>query len=775
LRALERETQVVPNDGGLTSIFNQTSLLVSQYQGDQEFEEIAKTIMHKAAPPAPPAPPPAPAPRAPRKSLAEILAPVKDKAVVLMAAASAASAKGAAPLIERGRKALHQPLAEIERRKLTLPLTALATILAVVGMAYIYKVFIRPSDVVPSAASVPLIVEVNPAGARYSVVDQNGTDVTESTSALKPGKYTVRASLMGYEPREVGIDVNPGGPVTARVVLPPIPPSFVLENEREGAQLLLDGQPLTAGENGNFIQKGLSDSEHKAEIAWNNYKIALSFRASRAAIPEILSFESPKDLKALAVTEFGGQVKVWRPTGVPDIMQVSLDAEAPELIGPTGQKEAATAPGAHTLNLVMDGDKRELSLNAGAGPQVLVFLAGDDYGYLAVDAGLPDIKVFIDGRERRSTRGGGTKTSRVVQLRPGEYAVRVVAPEHEPGEVKVAVEKGKVKLQKFGLKAIPQFATLVVLNGKDFSVSIDGEAPNTVSSDKSELNVAPGRKNIHITHPKYEDWSGAREFVVNEPLTIDIAKLGLKEKWSGARVAFVVTPPDAPAAIRVVERANTGSNVPFSTANPLFGKGKYTAIADAPGYKQGAEPFDIAENQQTARVEIKMERIVAPGPPLPPPPPKVFIENFDSSRNWSKGPGGSYVRKSDATTFYKGPGYGVFELVTLCKKGFFGGDCRAKVYVGYQDVVHNVSFDVKKKTVDIRGEDGTVQTKNHNQDFPEKLRLRITVQPNRVKLDAFSMGKWVTIATYDDPKVPLTKGRFGIQYADTLYDFKHTP
>lgn len=762
LRQLERDIAGAASPGDMLSIFQRTSVLAAEYAGDRDFEMLATKIKDKVEKESVPAPPPAPAaapavvePAPPQAGILDRLKPSLDKAQVRVNSLA-------------GSLKTRYDESSPEQRRL---MAAFAVILVLVGLSVAYqKKNPKPAATPPVAATlVPMQVKVEPADATFQVLDDHQSDVTHAIAGLVPGRYTVRASRPGYKPAETALDVSPPGPAVATISLMAIPSSFELQSTQDGLTVTLDGRPLTDSGGGRYGLEPLPDSEHRLDVASRGGTATLVFSNKPAAIPEIVSFES-RGLQGLAIVQFGNLVLAKRSVGPTSRVEVGFDSDAMETLGPDGAQRSFTDVAAHTVRFATaDSPEQSTSVVTGSGPRIQVIIPGRQGGYLIVDAGSPDIKLSVNGRTV-NTAAVGKSTARIVTLKPGQYTVTVERDGYEPAQIKaLVIHPGSNPRQVVTLKEIVKNATLVIQNGKDTEVIVNGQTYK-VTTDRFSITVPPGSHKIVLRRDGYDDLSVTRDFPKGQQIAFDAQVM--KKQVVPARVTFRPVPQNASLTLR---RLGSPAQIPIKDGVAELPEGSYMVSAAAPEYEDKSQPFNVQPSQTAILIDIALARKVVPVAEAPKAAASP-MQGWPQSAGWRK-QGDRYVREKNSLVIYSS-GSGTFEFTTPCKKVLgFAGDCKAEVLAGYTNRSY-ISFIITRKSIEKRvvSEDGPPirEHSEHRLQLPSELHLRITITAAKAQVLARVGGKWVLLAEHEDPKGQLTNGRFALRDVNELSGFSHT-
>jgi hypothetical protein len=644
-------------------------------------------------------------------------------------------------------------------------LAALGVAAVVLGLVLL-KVFWPKSRVVPDLRLARLEVHVEPANATFKIFDSTGKDVTRNWQRLPFGEYTIQAARPGFEPREQRYGVNVPFPTPLVLKLTPISQRFELFTTLEALNVTLDGQSTQVADGGQVAVNDLSDGEHKVEIQGRNgIRTDFVFHTTKGGIPEVLSLTASQ-VRAVAVSSFNGTLRLVKPQTSSDKVSFAIANSAEEEIAPGGSTKEGVGTGNQTLTLVHGPDRVQSPMEMTRGPKVALFLSvNENIGYVVVDLGDQNIRVEVNGKERKARKISGNRL--ILALEPNKYNVRFSKEgAYYPQEVTLNVEKGKNVPFNTPFTAIPQNGILKVRGGAGTEVKIGDGAWNRVQPDGNlSLPTPLGRQTVQVRKQGFRDWQETREFTGDKEVVLNIGELNLQVVM--ARVTFVTTP--SAATVRLPDgRTATGGSKEFSLRD-----GKYTYSAEAPGYEEFKGSFEVVNGtERTITVPALTAKTVATLPP--PPPVHKPMDGWTDKTIWVQSKDGWWSRKegSKGVILYS-KGVGTFTFTAVCKARLWG--CKVPLYVGYANAQNHVEFDVQRDKVvrKIRTNGKTSET-----SFPLKIKFgetpsfSVTVTAADATVSLLNANNYVKIASLEGSDQDLGKGKFGID-VEQITHFTH--
>jgi serine/threonine-protein kinase len=404
-----------------------------------------------------------------------------------------------------------RPGPALERPRAASILVLLGAILAMAVMGYFFKDwFFAPAKV----ASV--VVESRPAGAGIFV---NGEAKGKAPVALDLplGTYNIKASLAGYEDREVRLELteNRSYPVSfslqQKAVSQPKPGILKVESTPTGADLHIDGQP-----------QGRTPKTMELMPGWHRVLVDLAGHASyttQIQLQEGVEYSLSAELVSDSVKSTG--IASMSVESSPPGAQVFVDGQPR---GVTPQK-LEVPMGWHHVRLIMEGyevkeerlqltEPKPYQLNFDLSPTAQKPL-------LMVDSDPIGAQVYINDQYKG-------KTPLRVRLPQGRYLVRMSYPgrqewssQLELGETGEYPLKGRLTAATTSRPG-PLETSKAFLNVQSTppaaQVYVDGTLRGTTPL---KVDVPPGKHRVRITQAGYRDWEykvsvmETREYPIN--------------------------------------------------------------------------------------------------------------------------------------------------------------------------------------------------------------------------------------------------------------------
>lgn len=111
-------------------------------------------------------------------------------------------------------------------------------------------------------------VEVSPPAGASLLVDGRERRVEEGVVSLDPGPHAIELRAEGHRPQRHDVDLAPGGRLTLRAHLEPLPARVAVEPSVAAAQVTIDG--LAAGR--GRVEREVAPGEHALEISADGYE-----------------------------------------------------------------------------------------------------------------------------------------------------------------------------------------------------------------------------------------------------------------------------------------------------------------------------------------------------------------------------------------------------------------------------------------------------------------------------------------------------------------------
>ena len=295
---------------------------VAKYPDDQALRQRNAEL-------SPPTPPPAP----PVAQPAEPTPPARDlstPAVLGRQARQGAKAAGsglsrlAATLREKA-PALAEGLTKLDKKGPFVP----AVLGAGLAVLLIPLFFLFNNTEVEAEAPPPILGHVvavtsNPPGAAL-LVNGESCGASDCEVTLEPGTHFAEATLAGYHPTMVSLEVGADGvsePIL--LTLPTRPPTIRVSSDLTNGTVELDGEVLGELEEGEFEQQisDLPSGEHTLTIKGSGTTTEMIFTMEPASLPALVGTPETREVRALVVAGFGSTARLY---GDQEISAVQLD------------------------------------------------------------------------------------------------------------------------------------------------------------------------------------------------------------------------------------------------------------------------------------------------------------------------------------------------------------------------------------------------------------------------------------------------------------------
>ncbi len=399
----------------------------------------------------------------------------------------------------------------------------------------------------PATASINVSSE--PAGAQVYVNHQLRGTSPLVIDALKAGTYLVTLSKPGFEDYHKTVDLNDGIHFPVQAELEAMRGLLLVQSAPAGAEVSIDGAsfgvtPLLA----TTIRLGV----HRVRIA------ATGFQPKEVEVE--LTDRSPRKI-ALDLASDSGTLEV---TSEPDGAEVLLDG-IPR--GPAPCTVDRITVGDHELSVRLNGyveAKQTIRLAAGETQSMNIALE-------PLPAALQIVSIPDGARVYINNQFQGETPHSILDIKPGEYRVRVEKAGHDPQARTVALGRGERKVEEFRLSSNtgrlelttePSDVTVLV-NGRKVGVTAakDGETTNVSALFPVEALPA-GECELRFVRKGYFEKSQKAVITRGETATLHVA---LKRRFIPD---FEIT--TANGTYRGVYDSQTEDGIRLETAPGLF-------------------------------------------------------------------------------------------------------------------------------------------------------------------------------------------------------------
>ena len=370
---------------------------------------------------------------------------------------------------------------------------------------------------------------------------------------------------------------------------------------------------------------------------------------------------------------------------------------------------------------------------------------------LTVTANVPEGVIFVNGIALRRPMKNG---SRVVQLSPGTYKIKVSQPGYEDSEeqrIEIKAGDGNLKPLSFVLAAIPKLATLGVESAPaGASVLIDGVSAGTVDSNGgfSSKEISPGSHSIGLKKQGFEDLSVSQEFKAGDTITLS----GEGMRPFGA-MALKVSPLSARITYR---RDGDAAGVTAENNQTLSLKsGSYLITAEADNFQPKSATVQVPPGKPVS-VEWALLPVARPIAKLT--PARVF-ENGDA---WKTSASGWWIHANGYGFLRANLGTFVFDILREEQKGFFKNRTRKIVFVAdYRDENNRIVYTLDGhniiRKVYSNGHSGADAKSPHEMEGSSVYRIAVEITPAAILIRGRN-GK-----VLDSVKRQGSPGKFGFQ------------
>lgn len=625
---------------------------------------------------------------------------------------------------------------------------AVVALSAVLALAVVLLVRRSARDKAASEpARFPLTIRTEPPGAAV-VIDGTIQQQPGVATKLSAGAHQATASLNGYETATERFEIargGPSGPIT--ITLRPVSQTLHLSTDIEGLNVLFDQQLVSDVTGGQLTLDNIAPGPHELAVSGRyGTKATLKFQSAPGAMPELTDGIKAENLKAVVVSSSGTNAHVYANFG-PGKVTLSVDGGDAQSLDENGLDLNGLAPGNRLLTFFDGKQKRELQVEIGATSALAVLLTSDrNVGSLVIDAGEDDVRVLIDGKERRAFRQRGQLIFSNLDVKA--HVVRVVKDGYraEPDQQTVTILKGELSRLRFNLRPI---STLVVRGAPPgCELAIDGRPAGQVAGDGSfSAEVEPGTHTLVLSRRGYRPVSILRQFKQGEPVQLTGPEIAMEKLPAMGTLVLVVTPPTA----RFTVQRSDGTNMPAAERMELP-EGQYIVRASAAGYSDGTRTASVRAGRSET-VELKLTSTQGEAGDM---------SGWDQADAWKRADNHWLVRRGgDFVTYRATQGGGRFTFSVRSSKG------NPRWFVNYRDRNNYLRYEVDKTYLSrVSVVDGRERTPAR---VPHKINIRngiytvqIELAPKRAIVSLQSGSSWKRIDELNTDAGDLTVGRVGL-------------
>ena len=757
-RELERQAKTVKDPSTAESLFGQTVEVTQLYPGDKDFEKVRDDMQQfiktmtletpAVEEPATHAPKPPPAKAEPPKKQAPPQGP-------------GALAKFAAWLA--GKWQLGSGLA--------LPrwaaLGACLFSVSLVG-ALIYNAT-RTKTPPPPPGAVKVTIAATPAGAGVLVDGKPAGQEIE----LQPGSHTIEASLPGYHPEKQTIEIPAGGgPQTVTLALKARPAvAQVVGVGLEKGQVFLDDNLSGELQDGQLALPNLPPGQHVLRLSGGGGEVKVTFEVKEGEAPLIASTPEAKATRAVAVSHFRGQGRLFAS---PAQGKAVLDGQEAGALAPGGLQLPQLPAGIHELTLEDGKTQSKFTLEIGDAPALLLHTTADrNAGDLLVVTGEAGVEIFINGKKQpRGTRGDGR--IRIPNLEPKPLTVTVAKEGYraEPAELSITITKGTTSKAEFKLMPIPAQPATLELSGlpPKTQVLIDGAVAGEAGGNGrlSFASVQPGPRRVEWRHPGFRPREENILFEAGK--TRSLGGQDAAMELETGTIQFQVEPAGASLTIsfdpRYIHSGRPPSTtqytaVPQSLSLPV---GTYNLTFRAEGHRDDTVSISLAD-RQTLPMKVRLTPLTKP--PVVEKPKPGGMDEWENAK-WTTADGWQVHRGGGLVTYGRQNTNGVFVFTIKPPGGGafgIGKDPPVQWFCAMKDPGNYLLFRLDNKNLRVSevagGAEKPSAANEHGLDGKKEYELRVSIQPERVDVSVVEDGK--SRGLVSRAGADLTRGKFGFR------------
>ena len=516
-------------------------------------------------------------------------------------------------------------------------------------------------------AGIPLEVAVVPPGAEL-LMNGEPCGVGTCSVQLQPGSHRITARLAGYETGFETVQLDwpaDGAPAEAAtrvdLNLKPWQPSMLVQTNRPGGAIYLDGEKVGDFAENEFELPLLPDGEHEIRIRDAATESTLRVRVAPAQAPEVLSLRTVNVDLALA-SVMGDSARIYSGR---EGMAARLDGEpAPGPAGPQGLALSGLSEGFHEVSIGEADSVASIGFEAGSRPVLTVMVSSDlPTGTLYVSANEDGAVVFLNDTPytRRKTYRGRVR----VDPMPGKVSVRIEKDGFvTPPAQEVTITKGLVSRLKFELKPEAKRATLQLTAGPaGAEVELDGKAAGRLGDD-GKLTLPGLEAGAHQLSVKRAGFK-TRQVAVN----LEAGKTKEQDaalELAAGKLTVSVAPAGVNVALVLRKRGRPGEQA-IQPGTMDLEPGAYTVEARADGYEPATVDVRV-QAAATAEAAIRLVKIVQQQQAAP-TGPVDYLSVYEQSGGWSRR-GSRLVRKGGDFVYSPvKPESGVYRFTAVRQSG----------------------------------------------------------------------------------------------------------
>jgi len=613
----------------------------------------------------------------------------------------------------------------------------IAAAVAVVLLAALFLVRHRHSS--PVAAVARFTVRTTPPGATIRINHEvRGT--SDLQVDLPEGSYQIEAQLDGYQTKTSSVEAKAGSPGTIDLTLDRALPIVKLSSDTGAGKVSFDDQPAVELEGAQWTLDKLTPGEHKLRFDGAQGNASFTFSADASAPPVLKGPIIANGLLAVVVSNLGGRVHVYCSDPA---AKLSLEGQAPALIGADGWELPQVSLATHELALIHGQDQYKLDVDVAATPTLATFLeSGQNIGTLVIVTGEDKVRVSLNGQLQKGTTQGGQL--RIPNLEPKDYLVAVSKTGfQEVPPQKARVRKGEQTKLSFSLQAIPHLASLTIQGGTPGAQVLIDQAPMglvPLDGTFSLATINPGDHVIELRKDRFSPKRLQKHFVAGATVTLAGADAALEAGTGELRITF--SPPDT--VVNLAKAGETPVKVTSGTALNLP-PGTYTLTARAADNLTRTSTVEVVAGQSKS-----LDLPLAPG----------GMSKWDAPAGWKPDKNGFVHKGGDFVLYGVSPASGMFAFSVMLEKGH-----RLQWVVNYLDPNNYVMFQMDEnnfyRTVVHNGQKSDEFKVPHKSEKKSFHMMQIRVSPTEIVHQAKQGEAWVTVDKWTAPGTNLTAGKFG--------------
>ncbi len=604
----------------------------------------------------------------------------------------------------------------------------------------------HPPPIAPAGVALKSVrIATTPADATVTV---DGKIVANGAVPLPIDKtHMVSVSRLGFLP----FSGNKLAAAQWQFALTPAPLAIGVLSAQPSDKLFLDDREIPGAQEGGLTSYPSGDSSGKHKLSVRTAPgVSLDFQVDLVpGLPPTVSALTSNDL--IVVTSLGPDAVVYSADRT---LRVALGGGDPQLIPADGLKLSGLSAQNHDLKFTGQAGSSEIPVDSGNAPQLLLGRnANSNLGSMHLTWDVDGAQLFLDGKPKKTT-----KKSFWLQLPPGDYKVKLTAPNYEDKEVSVKLVKGSNPSPDLAMTPIPRMASLVVeggtpgaffeLNGKVIGQS---DSNGSLKLDK----VQPAKYTLSISKDGFDSKKINLEFIAGQTVSLKAEDTRLAEL---GRLVISVTPSTAKVEYR--EERND-PKAAGASANFKVKPGKYTVTAVADGYLPQsiettvypgkASAVNIGLQKLAAKPEVKQRGL---GDLFEVPGQLVKRDTWFQAQ---KGEGLIWLKTSfpRVTLIFSNPGkngIGIPRTVT-----WVVDDGRSQGKITYELSVRKLAR---------KPENGKSAEHPFKPEWRDNLELTVELEPHRVVV---TQHDGPVLDDYSDPSHPLAGARIAIKPGDAYF------